>query len=302
MRTGAIIAAAGKRNHDLRPILALHGTTFIRRIVMTLQKAAVEPIVIVADGNAASIRKHLSQLPVLVVENEGLEESQLLDTARLGWEHLEGKCDRLLFTLSDVPLVAVATIQKMMAAQAPLVIPVFEGEEGHPLLADASVFRGLLAWQGKGGLREAIRNAGVDAFRMEVGDEGILASTSTPTQYLRAVELTLKMQNYDRWGFGMDVRLSANQVVFDARAASSFRQMDRTGSMETLHTLLGMPEEEVPSYIEQLEKALGEKLIEAGGGRCRLTPPARDFIARYENFSLQAQNAVKELFDRNYRK
>lgn len=57
MRTGAVIVAAGHKSPvAFRPMLPVGDTTVIRRIIITLQQAGVDPVVVSREGWGMSWR------------------------------------------------------------------------------------------------------------------------------------------------------------------------------------------------------------------------------------------------------
>ncbi len=80
---------------------------------------------------------------------------------------------------ADLPLVQPATLLAVAQAvqQHPVVVPVYQGEKGHPVGFDASCGPALQALRGDGGARSVVAQRG--AWRLEVSDRGAVLDVDT---------------------------------------------------------------------------------------------------------------------------
>ena len=80
LRTGAVIVAAGhkSRNTPFNPLLPVGDSTVIRRIIITLKRGGVSPIVVITGDKADEIEKHISNLQVICLRNEQYDKVQML--------------------------------------------------------------------------------------------------------------------------------------------------------------------------------------------------------------------------------
>jgi CTP:molybdopterin cytidylyltransferase MocA len=65
-----------------------------------------------------------------------------------------------------------------------IVIPSYNGREGHPIALLSQTVKELIQWKGAGGLRSAINaySSGPKGI-LEAGDSGILFAADTPEEY-----------------------------------------------------------------------------------------------------------------------
>ena len=98
MRTGAVILAAGHKSSTtaFQPMLPIGDTTAIKRIIVTLQQAGVEPIVVVTGHQADELEKHISKMRVICLRNEEYQTTQMFDSICRGLNYIEDLCDRVL--------------------------------------------------------------------------------------------------------------------------------------------------------------------------------------------------------------
>ena len=113
MQTGALIVAAGmsSRMGDFKPMLNIGSISIAQRIVANFHQAGVDKIVMITGYNATLLERHLSGLGIIFLRNENYEHTQMFDSAKIGLEYLQDKCDRILFTPVDIPLFTSATVK-----------------------------------------------------------------------------------------------------------------------------------------------------------------------------------------------
>jgi molybdenum cofactor cytidylyltransferase len=190
METGAVITAAGmsSRMGRFKPLLSIGSDSIAQRIIRTIQEAGIRKIVVVTGHNADELERHLSGSGVGFLRNELYETTQMFDSASIGFRHLVGACDRILFTPVDIPLFSVNTVKALMGKDAPLVIPTSGGRRGHPILLSKEAVRGILADSGEGGLKGAYARCKIAIVEVAVDDGGILQDADSPADYRMLVD------------------------------------------------------------------------------------------------------------------
>lgn len=156
---GGLIVAAGDcgAREEITPLMKLGSVSVIRRIVITLQLADIQPIVVVTGYHALEVEQHLAGYNVIFIRNEDYENTDKLYSTKLGLEYLQDKCDRVVFTPVTIPLYTAETVKRLIAANRKIVVPVHRGKRGHPVLLGTEVIRHILAYNGNGGLNDALR-------------------------------------------------------------------------------------------------------------------------------------------------
>ena len=87
------------------------------------------------------------------------------------------KAERFFLTPGDYPLIAKSTYAALANVDGEVVIPVFAGKRGHPLLMDSRLIRELLSYPGVATLEDFILHQG--ASLVPVQDPGILMDVDT---------------------------------------------------------------------------------------------------------------------------
>jgi CTP:molybdopterin cytidylyltransferase MocA len=85
--TGAVILAAGlsSRMGDYKPLLPIGGESIVRRVIGAFRRAGVKTIVLVTGHRAEELERHVAPDGVVCLRNERYAESQMFDSARIGF-------------------------------------------------------------------------------------------------------------------------------------------------------------------------------------------------------------------------
>jgi CTP:molybdopterin cytidylyltransferase MocA len=119
-RIGAVVLAAGASTRMGYPkqLIEREGEPLVRRAAIAAVEAGADPVVVVLGANAAIIAPALSGLPsVTTVVNHNWIEG-LASSLAAGLHALDdaGRCDAVLVTLADQPLVDATALGRLMSA------------------------------------------------------------------------------------------------------------------------------------------------------------------------------------------
>ena len=167
------------------------GRPFVARIVRTLLAAGLDDIAVVTgkdhDGIVRAVEADRPRVRPLFVRNSDPERGQLSSLWAGMDAVVEPRSEGLLVTLVDVPMVASATIVRVIDAwrrtRAPIVRPAIGDRHGHPVIFDRAVFRELRDAPMEEGAKTVVRAHGPDLVNVPVADEGCLVDVDTPTDY-----------------------------------------------------------------------------------------------------------------------
>ncbi|MCD8142107.1 MAG: nucleotidyltransferase family protein [Clostridiales bacterium] len=184
-QTGAVILAAGlsSRMGAYKPLLQIDGVSMIRHVYDAMFSAGAEPIVVVTGYRHEDIEAHLYGLPVAFVHNPEYAHTQQLDSLRLGLRALKGRCQRVLISPADVPLVSQETVDALLRETGDFIRPVYQGKPGHPVVLNMALLPELERYSGGGGLRGAIECSGAVIRDVAVPDGGIALDADTPQDF-----------------------------------------------------------------------------------------------------------------------
>lgn len=304
MKTGAVIVAAGlsSRMKEFKPMLSLGDTSLIKRVISTMKSVGAGPIVVVTGYNADMLEKHISRMGVICVRNKRYAETQMFDSIALGLYHLKDLCDRVLIMPADVPQVSVRSVQMLLERQyTQLACPMFDHQEGHPLLISTQLIPSLLDYKGDGGLRKAIDSLGLEIQYVVVDDEGVLLDADTPQDYANLLRRESELDATGRLRFILQLRLAKEEVFFGPGIAKFLELVEQTGSMQTACKRMHLSYSKGWKMVNLVEHQLGfpvltRKVGGIDGGGSQFTECGREFVSKYLRFQLEAKRAADELF------
>lgn len=179
MIAGLILAAGeSARMGQDKALLAYRGRTFLETIVATLREAGVEKIAAVLGHHADEIRRAVNLKAAEVVVNENYARGQT-SSLQAGLRALAcSELEAVVLCLVDHPAVNSGTIQKLITnfreSSAPVVIPTFQTQRGHPVLIASWLFDELLRLGPDVGANGVMRKYREATRFVEVNDAGIL--------------------------------------------------------------------------------------------------------------------------------
>lgn len=182
-KTGAVIVAAGHKNRGTAflPMLPVGDSTVIRRIIITMRRVGIDPIVVVTGKQGDELEKHISDLEVISLRNPDYETEQMFDSISMGLRYIRGLCTQTLILPAKFPLLLRDTLEKMLSEEGDIIRPVFDGKRGHPVLISEHAAGKVLEYTGNRGLRGALFEAEQCFVTKEVPveDQGIIFAVET---------------------------------------------------------------------------------------------------------------------------
>ena len=192
-RVGAIILAAGRstRMGEAKQLLRLGENSVLGKTLENVRTAGVDEIVLVLGFSAETIRQ---QLPISVIDglkivvNQDYEQG-MASSLREGLSALDPQTDAALIVLADQPFVRPETLDQIIdrhrCSNAQIVIPLYKGFRGNPVLLDRSVFPEVMALDGDVGCRAIFGSHSEGIVKVEVNDVGILLDIDNKDDYER---------------------------------------------------------------------------------------------------------------------
>jgi molybdenum cofactor cytidylyltransferase len=193
MRTvvGAIILAAGESTRMGKPkaLLRLEGRTFLDRVI-SIYRRSVEKICLILGKDSESIRAETDLTGVTTAVNSQPENGPL-SSIHIGLDMLQEASGVIIHPV-DHPLVSSLTIFSLVQSHSAhpdsILIPRFQGKNGHPVMFPRTYFSELKAAAMNVGARWVVRNHPSQVLYIDVADPGILANINTQEEYRSVIE------------------------------------------------------------------------------------------------------------------
>ncbi len=163
MRTRALILAAGfsSRMGDFKPLLPIptdEGPCSALELLCRTYAALRVPVLVVSGFRGDEVDAAARVCGARSVRNPQPEQG-MFSSVQAGLAALPEDTDAVFIQPVDIPLVRLLTLQRLLDVADgtdAVLLPVFDGREGHPPLLPRSCARRVQSWQGEGGLRAAL--------------------------------------------------------------------------------------------------------------------------------------------------
>jgi len=155
---GIILAAGFSRRAGVwKMALPIKGRTVIERAIMGMYPV-VERIIVVGGYNFKNLLKIIEKYEkVFPVYNENFPLG-MFTSVQKGVEKVSG--DRFFILPGDIPLVKPSTYKYMLEQEGDIIVPVYEGRKGHPVLLSYAMKELLLDEERDSNLKAFINRMG----------------------------------------------------------------------------------------------------------------------------------------------
>ena len=190
----AIVLAAGQSKRMGRPkqLLQVGKETMLGRVLQTFRESRVDRTVVVLGAEASKVRKNLKLRDETVVINMDYRAGMSV-SLKVGLRAVEKEADAVIIALGDQPFISRKTIDAMIGAylrkKPGVVVPVYRGRRGNPVLFDRSLFRQLGEITGDIGAKSVVLKNESNLVELEVDDEGVVLDIDTPEDYTAALPM-----------------------------------------------------------------------------------------------------------------
>ena len=180
----AIVLAAGKSERMGRPkaLLPFRGRTFLENILDAISQSSIRNVIVVAGHHRNEIAGALN-IPNLIFNRD--YEQGMVTSFQAGIRALPVESTGAVLFLVDHPIVDAETIDAIVKhfAANRIVIPVFKGRRGHPVLFAAEILEEILALPPAQGANIVVRKDPDRVIEVPVDSPGILVDVDTPEDF-----------------------------------------------------------------------------------------------------------------------
>ena len=175
----AVILAAGesKRMGEAKLLLPFGEKTIIEAVIDNVIQSKVEKILVVVGSKREEIEQRIKNYSLKVTFNPDFR-SGMLSSVHAGFKSLPEYAQAAIVVLGDQPSISTSVINELIDAykrtRKGIVLPVYKGERGHPVLIDMKYRNEVENLSPDIGLRGTVYNHPEDILEVEVKSQSIL--------------------------------------------------------------------------------------------------------------------------------
>ena len=189
----AILLAAGcsRRMGKHKLLLMLDGQTVIGRTLDNLLASRASGVTVVLGYQSDLVREAIGERPVEIVLNPDYEQG-MSTSLKAGLSAVSAETPYMMIGLADQPFIAGsdydALISAALASQKGIVLPVYRGQRGNPIILARKYIPELMDMNGDVGGRDLITRYPLDILDVPTSSEGVVININTPEEYRRQLQ------------------------------------------------------------------------------------------------------------------
>src|ERR1700733_4512416 len=177
---------ASRRMGSPKALLRFQNETFLDRLIRVFS-GVCDPIIVVVGQHAHQIRSGIERgRDVLFAENPDPDRG-MLSSLQCGLALVPDAADAAMFLPVDHPNIEVATMETLAGRfrfdRAPVIVPTYAGEHGHPVCISRPVIDELLALPSGAKASDVIHRHVVRTSYIEVVDQAVVSDVDDPAAY-----------------------------------------------------------------------------------------------------------------------
>src|SRR2546423_8915655 len=177
--SGGASSGVGSR----KALLSYQGRRFVDNMLEVTSHRNVGVRRVVLGAHAEPIAKSVELKADEIVINEDWEKGQL-SSVQAALRSLPPKTDGILLCLIDHPLISAMLVQELIEqfykSKKPIVLPVYEGRRGHPVIFSSSLYDDLLHAPLETGARAVVWAHSGDLEEVRTNEEGCVLNLNDP--------------------------------------------------------------------------------------------------------------------------
>ncbi|HUL15918.1 MAG TPA: nucleotidyltransferase family protein [Terriglobales bacterium] len=186
----AVILSGGasRRMGSPKALLPYQGRPFLDHLLDITKPPRIQLRRVVLGADSESIRKEILLSAEEIIVNLDWEKGQL-SSLQAALRSLPPEAEAALVCPVDHPLISAALVDELIVAfqgtRAPVVVPVFEGRRGHPVIFSSAVFAELLAAPLDVGARAVVWAHKGEIVEVSTNEEGCVLNLNDPDAFLK---------------------------------------------------------------------------------------------------------------------
>lgn len=189
----AVILSGGasSRMGSPKALLPYQGRPFLEHLLKITIHPEIGARRVVLGADAESIAKAIPLKANEMIINSQWEKGQL-SSIQAAVRKLPAGTDGMLLLLIDHPLISSVLVGELIAqfhkSRKPIVLPVYEGRRGHPVIFSASLYPELLRAPAETGARAVVWAHADEVEEVPTNEEGCVLNLNDPETLNRAMD------------------------------------------------------------------------------------------------------------------
>lgn len=190
MITALVLAAGqGRRFGKTKQLMAWGQTTILGQTISQLKQSELDEIIVITGHDAAAVTAIASIYHIPTRHNPAYATGDLLSSLKVGVQGLKADVAAALVVLADQPLIPPCVINQLITAfkngAGQLIVPVYQGQRGNPVLIGRLFFTELLALPADAAPRLLLQRHPDQVAFVAVDTESILLDIDSEEAYER---------------------------------------------------------------------------------------------------------------------
>lgn len=192
--TCAIVLAAGEslRMKTNKLLLPFNGKLMLTTVIDNIFDAGVDHILVVLGGFREEMDQVVSKLLVMSCYNGNYKQG-MVTSVQCGFRHMPATSEAAIIFLGDQPMIPGRVTRQVIQAHKTsgkgIVIPVYKGKRGHPVLIHRKYAGEIEDLDPAAGMRTLITRHSDDIQEVDSEIPGILRDIDTEEEYRKVTKL-----------------------------------------------------------------------------------------------------------------
>ncbi|MGB2590678.1 MAG: nucleotidyltransferase family protein [Candidatus Acidiferrum sp.] len=187
----AVILSGGasRRMGSPKALLSYQGRPFLEHLLDVARHSKIGARRVVLGADAEPISKEIKLSPDEIVVNKDWEKGQL-SSVQAALRSLPAQTDGIVLFLIDHPLISSALVDELIetfySSGKQIVLPVYEGRRGHPVLFSSALYGELMEAPLETGARSVVWAHADQVQIVQTNEEGCVLNLNDPDTLQKA--------------------------------------------------------------------------------------------------------------------
>ena len=191
MIVGIILSAGeSKRMGTPKQLLPWGKTIILQQVIDNTSASRLGTILLILGSDADDIARKITITPKTRILVNHDFKAGMSSSVKCGIKNAPVKAEAYMLLLGDQPFIGPNIINNLIdayhAGRHGIIVPVYNGQHGHPVIFDSRYKKELLSIDGQGA-KEVTEKHARDIFEVHIDSPNVLTDIDTPQDYQKAL-------------------------------------------------------------------------------------------------------------------